>query len=175
MPRKGLKGFGKDPKEDIPLSFNAGVLGMRLDLWRKQNLTERIREITLSNQQVRRYKLGSQPPLAILFGANFERLPLAWNRRADQETLEKARKQDRDFRREREDEEDEEGKKGKKGKVKREEEVCVVHWKGAFKPWKEDPSEKKKFRYVPLWKSYDIVGKAQKFNGTRRNVTTNNI
>ena len=162
VPREGLKGFGGHPKEDLGVSFNAGVLGMRLDIWRKNNMTETIRNITLSNQKVQRYKLGSQPPLAIAFGSDFEKLPQSWNRKADKMTLETARREEKDVRRMEMGGTRERGR-GKEGEGEEEEdEVCVVHWKGAYKPWKVKKDEKQKKNVPPLWASYDVMGRAEK-------------
>lgn len=96
------------PDWGIETSFNAGVYFVNLDRWRKQGLTEKIRQLALKNREYRYWRMGSQPPLALTIGENFEHLPLSWN--VKMKTID-----------ERED--------------MTLEDACVFHWSGPSKPW----------------------------------------
>ena len=96
------------PDWDIETSFNAGVYFVNLDRWRAQGLTEKIRQLSLKNREYRYWRMGSQPPLALTIGENFEHLPLTWN--VKMKTID-----------ERED--------------MTLEDACVYHWSGPSKPW----------------------------------------
>ena len=96
------------PDWGIETSFNAGVYFVNLDRWRAQGLTEKIRQLALKNREYRYWRMGSQPPLALTIGENFEHLPIAWN--VKMKTID-----------ERED--------------MTLEDACVYHWSGPSKPW----------------------------------------
>ena len=96
------------PDWDIETSFNAGVYFVNLDRWRKQGLTEKIRQLALKNREYRYWRMGSQPPLALTIGENFEHLPLSWN--VKMKTIDE--REDMSL-----------------------EDACVFHWSGPSKPW----------------------------------------
>jgi lipopolysaccharide biosynthesis glycosyltransferase len=60
-------------------AFNAGVLLIRLDIWRAQNITEKVRHWMQLNKEHPIYELGSQPPLLLSIGDNYEKLDASWN------------------------------------------------------------------------------------------------
>ena len=99
-----------DPFPDwgIETSFNAGVYAVHLDRWRQQKISDQIRDLALRNRKYRYYEMGSQPPLVLTVGENFEHLPLTWN--VKMKTID-----------ERED--------------MTLEDACVLHWSGPSKPW----------------------------------------
>jgi len=109
---KGLyeKDMYRNPIPDwgIETSFNAGVYFVNLDRWRKQGLTEKIRQLALKNREYRYWRMGSQPPLALAIGENFEHLPLSWN--VKMKTIDE--REDMSL-----------------------EDACVLHWSGPSKPW----------------------------------------
>jgi lipopolysaccharide biosynthesis glycosyltransferase len=109
-PRGFAKGVIK--KYNITKSFNAGVYVVDLDKWRAQKLTKQIREIALMNREEKMYKLGSQAPLALAIGDNFERLPWIWNAKVSNFV--------RDDRQANKDD------------------ACILHWSGPEKPWEEN-------------------------------------
>lgn len=96
------------PDWGIETSFNAGVYFVNLDRWRKQGLTEKIRQLALKNREYRYWRMGSQPPLALTIGENFEHLPLSWN--VKMKTIDE--REDMSL-----------------------EDACVFHWSGPSKPW----------------------------------------
>ena len=96
------------PDWGIETSFNAGVYAVHLDRWRQQKISDQIRDLALRNRKYRYYEMGSQPPLVLTVGENFEQLPLSWN--AKMKTID-----------ERED-----------MTLK---DACVLHWSGPSKPW----------------------------------------
>lgn len=100
-------------ERNITTSFNAGVYVVDLERWRAQNTSEQIREMAIRNRKERLYRYGSQPPLALVIGKDFEHLELRWNSKA------KWLNEDKKWRLP---------------------EACLVHWNGASKPWKgNDP------------------------------------
>ena len=52
---------------------------MDLDRWRQRGLTEQVRKLSLLNKKKKLYRLGSQPPLTLVIGNDFEHLNPAWN------------------------------------------------------------------------------------------------
>ena len=60
-------------------TFNAGVLLIRLDIWRAQHLTDKIRFWMTRNHERPIYEHGSQPPLLLSVGDAFERIDSSWN------------------------------------------------------------------------------------------------
>ena len=60
-------------------AFNAGVLLIRLDHWRRRNLTECVLFWMHENKRTPIFKLGSQPPLLLCTGNNYERMDPMWN------------------------------------------------------------------------------------------------
>mmetsp|Transcript_31490 Transcript_31490/g.92355 ORF Transcript_31490/g.92355 Transcript_31490/m.92355 type:complete len:244 (+) Transcript_31490:663-1394(+) len=96
------------PDWGIETSFNAGVYFVNLDRWRAQGLTEKIRQLALKNREYRYWRMGSQPPLALTIGENFEHLPLTWN--VKMKTIDE--REDMSL-----------------------EDACVYHWSGPSKPW----------------------------------------
>jgi len=89
--RKGFSGLTEKGQaykhsKNITHSFNAGVLMFHLDRWREQKLSEKILNFTLENREASKmdmnssyYRLGSQPPLALVIGEDFEDLGPMWN------------------------------------------------------------------------------------------------
>lgn len=108
------RGFYKGVKKayNMTIGFNAGVYVVDLKKWRSQNTTEKIRNIALKNRKTPLYSLGSQGPLVLATGDNFEPLSWKWNAKVS------------NF--EREDRE------------ANEEDACLLHWSGPNKPWLED-------------------------------------
>ena len=78
-------------------AFNAGVLLIRLDRWREQNVTEQVRFWMNINRERALYQHGSQPPLLLSVGDKYERFDLSWNvdgagfRRIQAKVLKKAK------------------------------------------------------------------------------------
>lgn len=97
---------------NLNISFNAGVYVVDLERWRAQHMTRQIRKLTLKNAKKTMYKYGSQPPLVLTIGDQFEHLSWEWNAKADhldRSAEEPPFKQD----------------------------ACLVHWSGTSKPWDE--------------------------------------
>jgi len=90
-------------------SFNAGVYVANLDVWRQQKLSEKMRKVALLNRKLTLYSYGSQPPMNIVIGSNFEDLPIGWNVCPKKKHIRRVR---------------EEG-----------EALCLLHYKGKGKPW----------------------------------------
>lgn len=61
------------------MAFNAGVLLIRLDNWRQQNMTQRVKSWMELNTKKPIYPLGSQPPLQLSVGDAFEEINSSWN------------------------------------------------------------------------------------------------
>jgi lipopolysaccharide biosynthesis glycosyltransferase len=61
----------------ITHTFNAGVF--ILERWRQRGLTEEARKISLLSKKKKLYRLGSQPPLTLVIGNDFEHLNPVWN------------------------------------------------------------------------------------------------
>ena len=120
----GLSKKGRHKYAYIETSFNAGIYVINLDNWRAQGISEKIRKIALRNRETLIYKHGSQPPMAIAIEENFEHLPPTWN--VAMSGVEEVNAQLL-------------------------EEMCLMHWKGPFKPWNKD---NKKDYYVELWLQY---------------------
>ena len=128
VPREGpLHGLTKEGDRiyaDISVSFNAGFYCINLDNWRRQNISEKVKEVALKNRETLIYKNGSQPPMAIAIGERFEHLPPTWNvamSDVDEVTDQWL------------------------------EETCMMHWNGPFKPW--DAGARKQY-YLDLWLQY---------------------
>lgn len=60
-------------------AFNAGVMLIRLDNWRAQDITRKVRYWMQLNEQHPIYELGSQPPLLLSIGNDYERINASWN------------------------------------------------------------------------------------------------
>jgi len=60
-------------------AFNAGVILIRLDNWRAQDITRKVRYWMQLNEQHQIYELGSQPPLLLSIGDDYERIDASWN------------------------------------------------------------------------------------------------
>ena len=75
----GLTRRGRKYSSDVTVSFNAGMYIINLDRWREQHMTEMVKRIAAVNRQYGLYLKGSQPPLALVVGENFEHLPQSWN------------------------------------------------------------------------------------------------
>ena len=128
VPREGpLHGLTKEGDRlyaDITMSFNAGFYAINLVHWRKQHISEKVKEVALQNRETLIYKNGSQPPMAIAIGERFEHLPPTWNvAMSDVEEVTDQWLQ----------------------------EACMLHWNGPFKPW--DAGAKKQY-YLDLWLRY---------------------
>lgn len=61
------------------MAFNAGVLLFRLDRWREQNMTQKVKRWMKLNTFKPVYPLGSQPPLQLSVGEAFEIISPQWN------------------------------------------------------------------------------------------------
>ena len=96
------------PDWGIETSFNAGVYVVHLSRWREQKISDQIRDLALRNRKYRYYAMGSQPPLVLTVGENFEQLPLSWN--VKMKTIDE--REDMSL-----------------------EDACVLHWSGPSKPW----------------------------------------
>uniref|UniRef100_A0A7S1ZWJ3 Hexosyltransferase n=1 Tax=Trieres chinensis TaxID=1514140 RepID=A0A7S1ZWJ3_TRICV len=107
----GLSGHARKEFSYITNSFNAGVYVAHLKRWKEQHLTDEVRKLTLRNQKDHLYKFGSQPPLNLVVGGDFEHIPQSWN--VGLEHL-KSRNATAVL-----------------------ENACVVHFKGGPKPWEE--------------------------------------
>lgn len=128
VPREGpLHGLTKEGDRlyaDITMSFNAGFYVINLVNWRKQHISEKVKEVALQNRETLIYKNGSQPPMAIAIGERFEHLPPTWNvAMSDVEEVTDQWLQ----------------------------ETCMLHWNGPFKPW--DAGARKQY-YLDLWLRY---------------------
>ena len=66
---------GIDVAEPLP-NFNAGLLIINLDLWRRQNISQKAAEVASLNNKLALWPhFGSQPPLIVLLGGSrFEKL-----------------------------------------------------------------------------------------------------
>ena len=97
--------------QDYP-HFNAGLIIINLDLWRKQIIDEDMLQITqVNNKHALWTDLGSQPPLTILFGGtNFFKMPIE----AFELTL------------------------GVRNVTEPEPGTYFLHWNGVHKPWMQD-------------------------------------
>mmetsp|Transcript_13769 Transcript_13769/g.32442 ORF Transcript_13769/g.32442 Transcript_13769/m.32442 type:complete len:443 (-) Transcript_13769:185-1513(-) len=60
-------------------TFNAGVMVVDLDRWRARNVTAKVEEWAASNANKMIYSYGSQPPLQLAIGDDFERMDTNWN------------------------------------------------------------------------------------------------
>lgn len=101
---------------NVTKSFNAGLYIADLDLWKKQALSDKMRQIALRNRKELIYELGSQPPMNLVITDQFEDLPMSWNRDPF-EFMSKSGVYDKHL-----SSEQREG-------------VCVLHYKGGRKPW----------------------------------------
>lgn len=84
--------------------------------WRAQQLTDKIREITLANRYQNWYYTGSQPPLALAVKTHFEHLPKSWNVKMKYVNVDDT------------------------GALR--DEVCLMHWAGPNKPWNKGHEDK---------------------------------
>jgi len=105
-PPLGLTRVHRPNYKDIRWTFNAGVMVVDLEKWRKGKMTEVMRRFALKNREDEIYKYGSQPPLALTFKEDFEHLPENWNVKTQAATEEEVM------------------------------DACILHWAGASKPWK---------------------------------------
>ena len=111
-------------------SFNAGIYIMHLGKWRSQNLTEKMRQVALRNREEGWYWLGSQPPLNLVIGDQFEDLGEEWNRSTETEKYTRSRNILVD--------------------APKENGICMLHYKGGRKPWNGEASKHPQ----TLWKRY---------------------
>ena len=135
----GLTKTGRHIFKDIDMSFNAGMYVVRLDRWRERRMSERVRQVAITNRREKDtngeglYKGGSQPPFAIIVREDFEHLPLSWN--VKMSSVEEGLDQDW---------------------------ICLMHWSGPLKPW-EKPGRAK---LSDVWFAYGdpvaIVGREDK-------------
>jgi len=61
--------------------FNAGVFATNLEIWRKENITERLEYWLKINKQRKLWKWGSQGAMALVFYDRWQELPSSWNDR----------------------------------------------------------------------------------------------
>ena len=71
-----ISSSGLSPGDD---AFNAGVLLIRTDNWKKQNVTKKIKYWMDLNIRSPAFLLGSQPPLLLSIGQHFEHMNNSWN------------------------------------------------------------------------------------------------
>lgn len=117
VPRHGRPaGISKTFKTSISTTFNAGVLVVDLDRWRERNLTDQVAVWARRNRDEQIYTFGSQPPLALAIGENFEHLDLKWNV----------------------------GTLGYVPNFHSAADVCILHWTGKHKHWLKDGLNKDK-------------------------------
>jgi len=119
-------------------SFNAGIYIMHLNKWRSQNLTEKIRQIALSNRKEGWYWLGSQPPLNLVIQDNFEDLGEEWNRSTETQKYTLSR--------------------NILVENQKEKGICMLHYKGGRKPWNGEAPKNP----MTLWKQYGTVVRKHK-------------
>ena len=60
-------------------TFNAGVMVVDLERWRARNATAKVEEWVSLNAKKKIYSYGSQPPLQLAIGDDFERMDRNWN------------------------------------------------------------------------------------------------
>ena len=119
--------FGKVSK-----SFNAGVYIVHVERWRDHNISNRVRELALRNRKEQLYIYGSQPPLNLIIGENFQELPSRWN--SFPSDYERYQNGDRT------------------------EQVCLIHYKGGIRPW----ANKEDYRAKDVWLRYGTQVDVQK-------------
>jgi lipopolysaccharide biosynthesis glycosyltransferase len=124
-----LEELGIDVAKPNP-SFNAGLVVINLDSWRRQNISDQVQVINKYNGVYRLWDgYGSQPPLLILFGGDrFEQLDseLFLNNIAYRKNIEK-------------------------------EQLCramFLHWNGDKKPW-ENCDGKNNCHNWDIWNAYN--------------------
>ena len=132
---RGLTEKGAAEFPSVSKSFNAGIYIMHLDKWRSQNLTEKMRQIALKNREEGWYWLGSQPPLNLVIGDQFEDLGEEWNRSTDESKYRKARNVLVD--------------------APKDKGICMLHYKGGRKPWNGEASKHPQ----TLWNRYGNIAK----------------
>ena len=125
----GLTRRGRKYSSDVTVSFNAGVYIIHLDRWREQHMTEMVKRIAAVNRQYGLYLKGSQPPLALVVGENFEHLPQSWNVKMvdlDRNDTGGTRPEKKDW-------------------------MCLMHWSGPNKPWDHGHEDKIHPEYWLTW------------------------
>ena len=132
---RGLTDKGASEFPSGTKSFNAGIYIMHLDKWRRQNLTEKIRQLALRNREEGWYWLGSQPPLNIAVGDNFEDIEEDWNRSTESQTYAHS--------------------KNVLVESPKSNGICMLHFKGARKPWHGKATK----TLMTLWKRYGATVK----------------
>lgn len=116
IPREGINGIEQwyldEEQIDIQHSFNAGVSIMDLKRWRERRLSQKVYSLVRLDRNGERsiYHLGSQPPMNLAIGDDFEHLPLKWN--VDGLGY----------------------KRGLRAKQMKKN-SCLLHWNGRWKPW----------------------------------------
>ena len=118
----GLTRRGRKYSADVTVSFNAGIYILHLERWREQHMTEMIRRIAKVNRQYGLYLKGSQPPLALVVGENFEHLPESWNVKMASDLW-----------------------------TEQKEWICLMHWSGPNKPWNHGHEGKIHPEYWLTW------------------------
>ena len=96
--------------------FNSGILLLNLNLWRKQNIKDQVKNLTKLNNNMGLWKgYGKQPVLNLIFGdENFYHLPVETTQMSlGCVTLDKLQK----------------------AGVSQIESAYFLHWNGEFKPW----------------------------------------
>ena len=91
-------------------TFNAGVMVVDLDRWRARNVTAKVEKWAALNAREKIYGYGSQPPLQLAIGDNFERMDVDWNV----------------------------GGFGGEANMTVKHCACLLHWNGARKYWLDD-------------------------------------
>ena len=124
---QSLSRFAQSKYKHINQTFNAGVFVVDLNRWREQKLTQKIREISLLNKEKKLYRLGSQPPLTLAIGNNFEHLSPAWNVKVPL-----IKEYFKDY--------------GNDANV------CLLHWVGGRKPW--DTKQNLRSTHKEWWNNY---------------------
>ncbi|EJK65217.1 hypothetical protein THAOC_13949 [Thalassiosira oceanica] len=96
-----------------------------LDRWRARNVTAKVEEWAALNAKTKMYSYGSQPPLQLAIGDDFERMDTNWNVLSF----------------------------GFQENVKFPHCACLLHWNGARKYWLDDGFNKDLF--LPTTSVYD--------------------
>ncbi|KAK3594972.1 hypothetical protein CHS0354_019892 [Potamilus streckersoni] len=137
---KKVKELNISPTE---CSFNTGVFVTDIDLWRKENITQKLEYWLELNTREEVYGNeigggGSQPPMMLVFYRNYTHLEPNWNIRYLGLTP---------------------GTSYTKSFLK---EAKLIHWSGTFKPWGRTA------QHSDIWDKYYIQDPSGKFEPIRR-------
>lgn len=153
VPRKGPPaGLSSQFMTKIKNSFNAGVFVVDTRRWQEKNMTDRIQMWAQLNQKRKIYSFGSQPPMALAVGDDFEHLHNKWNLDG----------------------------LGYRTNVIGTDHACILHWSGSRKHWVENGLNKI-LVHAKIQNSKDLITtnadhslllkQIQRFFRTRENVS----